>query len=68
MIRHRREGHPDTLTFVACVGSLVEAQGKFADAETYYSEALEGRRHRLGDKHPDRFASALCLSTLRAAS
>ena len=39
-------------------------QGKFAEAEPYYREALEKRRRVLGEEHPDTLVSINNMATL----
>jgi tetratricopeptide (TPR) repeat protein len=39
------------------MGSLLQAQGKLAEAEPYYRDALEKRRRVLGEEHPDTLTS-----------
>ncbi len=47
------EEHPDTLTSISKMGTLFNAQGKFAEAERNDREVLEKRRRILGDDHLD---------------
>jgi non-specific serine/threonine protein kinase/serine/threonine-protein kinase len=47
------EEHPDTLTTIANMGFLLQAQGKLAEAEPYWREALEKSRRVLGEEHPN---------------
>ena len=58
-IRRRALGdaHPDTLTSISWMGSLLQSMGKLAEAEPHYREALEGRRNVLGNDHPDTLIS-----------
>ncbi len=39
------------------MGALLHSQGRLAEAEPYYREALEGRRRVLGDEHPNTLTS-----------
>jgi non-specific serine/threonine protein kinase/serine/threonine-protein kinase len=49
--------HPDTLTSIDNLGTLLRDQGKLKEAESYLREALERRRRVLGDDHPDTFTT-----------
>ena len=51
------DDHPDTLISIGAMGALLQAQGRLADAEPYYREALAGLRRVLGDDHPDTLTS-----------
>ncbi|MBM4115567.1 MAG: tetratricopeptide repeat protein, partial [Phycisphaerae bacterium] len=46
------------------MGSLLRAQGKLAEAEPYYREALEKRRRTLGEEHPDTLGSVSLIVRL----
>ncbi|XRB09944.1 kinesin light chain 3 [Pycnococcus provasolii] len=46
------------------VAELLRQQGKYADAEPLYREALDGRRRELGDAHPDTLKSINNLAIL----
>ena len=46
------DAHPDTLDSINNLAVLLKDQGKYADAEPLYREALDGRRRELGDAHP----------------
>ncbi|XRB19427.1 coatomer subunit epsilon [Pseudoscourfieldia marina] len=46
------------------VASLLKRQGKYADAEPLFREALDGHRRELGDAHPDTLNSINNLATL----
>jgi len=48
---------PHTLASTSNMGILLRAQGKPADAEPYYHEALDGYRRVLGDDHPNTLLS-----------
>jgi tetratricopeptide (TPR) repeat protein len=56
--------HPDTLTSVGNLGSLLNAQGKLEEAEVLSRRALEGSERVLGVDHPDTLNSAFCLGSL----
>jgi tetratricopeptide (TPR) repeat protein len=61
------DDHPDTLTSINNMGSLLVAQGKLQAAEPLFREALERRRRVLGDDHPDTLTSINGLSYLLQA-
>ena len=44
---------------------LFKEQGKYAEAEPLYHQALEGRRRTLGDEHPSTLVSINNLGMLR---
>jgi tetratricopeptide (TPR) repeat protein len=44
--------HPDTLTSVSQLGSVLESQGKYDAAEVLHRRALEGYEKVLGREHP----------------
>jgi tetratricopeptide (TPR) repeat protein len=44
--------HPDVARSLSNLGGVLQAQGKFAEAETVYREALAMRRKLLGSEHP----------------
>ena len=46
------------------VGTLLQLQGKLAEAEPYYREVMEGRRQVLGKDHPDTFVSISNMGSL----
>ncbi|MFU8828675.1 MAG: tetratricopeptide repeat protein, partial [Phycisphaerales bacterium] len=58
-IRRRVLGdeHPDTLNSINNMGSLLNAQGKLAEADPYSREALDGFRRVLGNEHPNTLLS-----------
>ena len=58
--------HPDTLTSVNNLGSLLKAQGKLDEAEPLYRRALQAREETLGQMHPRTKKSALGLYNLLA--
>src|SRR5437764_1434350 len=49
--------HPDTLTSVSKLGSVLESQGKYEKAEVIHRRALEGYEKVLGPEHPHTLAS-----------
>ena len=56
--------HPDTLTSVGNLGTLLHAQGMLAEAELFHRRALEGQERTLGRDHPDTLSSVNNLGTL----
>jgi tetratricopeptide (TPR) repeat protein len=61
------EEHPDTLTSINNLGSLLRSQGNVAEAEPYVREALEKSRRVLGDEHPSTLGSIGSLGGLLRA-
>ena len=59
--------HEDTLASVNNLGSLLQDQGKLAEAEPFFRRALEGRERTLGRDHPDTLASVNNLGSLLKA-
>jgi serine/threonine protein kinase/Tfp pilus assembly protein PilF len=51
------EEHPDTLSSIFAMSTLLQDQVHFAEAEVYSREALEKRRRVLGEEHPDTLRS-----------
>ncbi|KAL6153466.1 hypothetical protein ACJQWK_11234 [Exserohilum turcicum] len=49
--------HPNTLTSVNNLGSVLERQGKYEEAEAMHRRALEAREEVLGREHPDTLTS-----------
>ncbi|KAK7193333.1 hypothetical protein PSPO01_00006 [Paraphaeosphaeria sporulosa] len=49
--------HPDTLTSVSNLGSVLSSQGKYEEAEAMQRWALEGSEKVLGREHPDTLAN-----------
>ena len=45
--------HPDTLTSMNNLASLLLGRGKLSEAEPLFMEGLRMRRSILGDEHPD---------------
>ena len=45
------ERHADVATSLCNLGSMCDAEGKYADALVFYEQALEIYRATLGDKH-----------------
>ncbi|MCH7995301.1 MAG: tetratricopeptide repeat protein, partial [Planctomycetes bacterium] len=58
------DDHPDTLNSINNMGTLLQAQGRLAEAEPYYRESLEGQRRVLGDDHPNTLASISNMAKL----
>jgi serine/threonine protein kinase/tetratricopeptide (TPR) repeat protein len=46
------DDHPDTLISIGNMGVLLQAQGRIAEAEPYYREALDRHRRVSGPDHP----------------
>jgi hypothetical protein len=46
------EEHPRTLNSLGNLASLLENQGRLAEAEPYFREALEKSRRVQGEQHP----------------
>jgi hypothetical protein len=59
------EEHPDTLNSISSMGGLLRAQGKLAEAEPLFREALEKYRRVLGEEHPDTLASVSLTVSLK---
>ena len=49
--------HADTLVSVSNLAMLLQAQGKFDEAEPLFRRALAGREQQLGAHHPDTLTS-----------
>jgi hypothetical protein len=58
------DDHPDTLSSMSLLGSLLEIQGKPNEAEPLLSDSLERRRRVLGRDHPDTLQSLNMLGSL----
>jgi tetratricopeptide (TPR) repeat protein len=56
--------HPDTLTSMNKLATLYQDQGKYADAEPLFKEALVGSQKALGLEHPDTHTSMNNLASL----
>ena len=56
--------HPDTLTSVSQLGSVLERQGKYKEAEAMHRRALEGLEKALGAEHPDTLTSVSQLGSV----
>ncbi len=48
------EEHPNTLTSLNNLATLLQAQGKLAEAEPLLEEALRASRATIGEEHPAR--------------
>ena len=46
------EEHPDILTSLNNLASLLQAQGKLEEAELLFRKELEGEQKALGEEHP----------------
>jgi tetratricopeptide (TPR) repeat protein len=53
--------HPDTLTSVSYLASVLQCQGKYDEAERLSRRALEGYEKELGVQHPDTLTSVSYL-------
>ena len=56
--------HPNTLTSVSNLASVLGRQGKYDEAEQMNRRALAGREQVLGAEHPDTLTSVYCLAYL----
>jgi tetratricopeptide (TPR) repeat protein len=56
--------HPDTLTNVSNLASVLRCQGRYSKAEKLNRRALEGREKELGVQHPSTLDSVYCLAYL----
>ncbi|KAF2185806.1 hypothetical protein K469DRAFT_707474 [Zopfia rhizophila CBS 207.26] len=56
--------HSDTLTSINNLGSALERQNKYEEAEAMHQRALEGREKMLGPEHPHTLASISNLGTV----
>ncbi|KAI2827285.1 hypothetical protein CBS133816_6557 [Aspergillus niger] len=58
--------HPDTLTSISQLGSVLAQQGKYTEAEIIQQQALQGREKALGPEHPDTLISISQLGSVLA--
>ena len=56
--------HPDTLTSVSRLSSVLESQGKYKEAEGMHRRDLEGSEKVLGPEHPDTLTSVNNLGSV----
>ncbi|CUS15720.1 unnamed protein product, partial [Tuber aestivum] len=56
--------HPDTLTSVNNLATVLKTQGKYDESEVMHRHALEGREKILGPDHPKTQLSANNLARL----
>ncbi|KAJ6205442.1 kinesin light chain [Bipolaris maydis] len=56
--------HPDTLTSVSHLGSVLSRQGKYEEAEAMHRRALEGYEKVLGREHPNTLTSVSHLGSV----
>ncbi|OAF60699.1 hypothetical protein VC83_03636 [Pseudogymnoascus destructans] len=54
--------HPDMLTSVSNLASVLQRQGRYEEAESMNRRALEGRERELGVTHPDTLTSVSNLA------
>ncbi|OBT40517.1 hypothetical protein VE00_08999 [Pseudogymnoascus sp. WSF 3629] len=66
VVRERELGvnHPDTLTSVSNLASVLQSQGRFEEAESMNRRALEGMERELGVNHLDTLASISNLASV----
>ena len=58
------EGHPDTLTSLSNLASILQDQGDLVGARRYAEEALDTRRRVLGQDHPATLTSLNNLASI----
>ncbi len=58
------EDHPDTLSSINNLASVLDAQGLYASAEPLYVECLARRKAKLGEDHPDTLSTISNLAAL----
>ena len=58
--------HPDTLTSVSNLGSVLSRQGKYEEAEAMHRRALTAREKVLGPEHPNTLISVSKLGSVLA--
>jgi tetratricopeptide (TPR) repeat protein len=56
--------HPNTLTSINNLGSVLSGQGKYKEAEVMHRRALEAREKMLGREHPDTLTSVSNLGSV----
>ena len=56
--------HPSVATSLNNLAGLYKSQGRYAEAEPFYQQALEMRRELLGDRHPSVATSLNNLAAL----
>jgi len=68
VVRQRVLGpeHPGTLVTAMNLASALVQQGKYAEAETLYSDVLEAQQRVLGSEHPNTLMTANNLAALSA--
>ncbi|KAF1996952.1 hypothetical protein P154DRAFT_607067 [Amniculicola lignicola CBS 123094] len=55
--------HPDTLTSIGQLGTILLMQCKYKEAEAMHRQALKGREKALGPEHPDTLSSMTSLAS-----
>ena len=56
--------HPDTLSSVNSLGSVLSSQGKYEEAEAMHRRAIEAKEKVLGPEHPNTLASVNNLGSV----
>jgi len=56
--------HSETLNCICSLAFVFQCQGKYAEAEALYKEALSGCKKTLGEQHPDTLSSMNSLASL----
>jgi len=64
-IASRGSEHPVTFLHMNCLAVLRTKQSRFEEAESLFSQALEGRQRRLGEDHPATLETINDLGLLR---
>ncbi|KFY67480.1 hypothetical protein V496_01551 [Pseudogymnoascus sp. VKM F-4515 (FW-2607)] len=66
VVRERELGvnHPDTLTSVSNLASVLQSQGRYEEAESMNRRALEGSERELGINHPGTLTSVSNLASV----
>ena len=60
--------HPDTLSAIDSMATLLEDMGQLEEARPLYEEALHASREVLGDRHPETLTLLDSINTLHEAS
>ena len=59
--------HPDTLSAIDSMATLLEDMGQLGEARPLYEEALRARRETLGDRHPETLTTIASMASLLVA-